>query len=173
MQVVNLFGGPGSGKSTTAAGLFYEMKMAHIKVELVIEYAKDLYYSGTLPVYTVNRQEVIFAEQNFRIERLKDHVDFAIVDSPLMLSFVYGSEVKTTQPAFLNLVSETFKSYDNVNFFIHRPSTFQDEGRMQNEQQSIDIDNKILNVLGTHNIPLTHVNADSFIVRKIMSHLGV
>lgn len=173
MKVINLFGGPCSGKSTTAAGLFYEMKMVRAKVELVTEYAKDLYYAGILPIYTINRQELIFAEQNFRIERLKNHVDYAIVDSPLMLSFVYGSEIKATERAFLNLVLETFRSYDNINFFIHRPSTFQDEGRMQNEEQSVEIDNKILDVLDKHNIPVTHVNADQFLVRKILSHLSV
>ena len=43
-KVINLFGGPGAGKSTTAAGLFYEMKVRDIKCELVTEYAKDMTY---------------------------------------------------------------------------------------------------------------------------------
>ncbi|TYO65512.1 hypothetical protein FXV83_16395 [Bradyrhizobium hipponense] len=42
--VINLIGGPGSGKSTTAAGLFFLMKLAGLKAELVVEYAKELSY---------------------------------------------------------------------------------------------------------------------------------
>ena len=41
MIVVNLYGGPGSGKSTTAAGIFSELKMLGLNTELVTEYAKD------------------------------------------------------------------------------------------------------------------------------------
>ncbi len=37
-----MFGGPGTGKSTSAAGLFFKMKLAQMEVELVTEYAKDL-----------------------------------------------------------------------------------------------------------------------------------
>jgi len=39
-KVINLFAGPGAGKSTTAAGLFAEMKRANVDVELVTEYVK-------------------------------------------------------------------------------------------------------------------------------------
>ena len=42
MIVVNLFAGPGSGKSTTCAGLFSKLKLAGIYCEMVLEYAKEL-----------------------------------------------------------------------------------------------------------------------------------
>ena len=35
MQIINIWGGPGVGKSTAAAGLFYEMKKLQLNVELV------------------------------------------------------------------------------------------------------------------------------------------
>ena len=37
MKVINLWGSPGSGKSTVAAGLFYRMKMADYNVELICQ----------------------------------------------------------------------------------------------------------------------------------------
>ncbi len=40
--VVNLLGGPGSGKSTTAADVFARLKWQDINCELVTEFAKDL-----------------------------------------------------------------------------------------------------------------------------------
>lgn len=39
--VINLFGGPGSGKSTGAAYIFSQLKMKGINCELITEYAKD------------------------------------------------------------------------------------------------------------------------------------
>ena len=39
---VNLFGGPGIGKSTTAAGVFNLLKLHGIETELITEFAKDL-----------------------------------------------------------------------------------------------------------------------------------
>ena len=42
LKVINLFGAPGVGKSTIAAGLFYFMKTAGESVEHVTEYAKYL-----------------------------------------------------------------------------------------------------------------------------------
>ena len=42
--VINLYGGPGCGKSTVSSGLFYKMKSEGYCVEYVSEYAKDLTY---------------------------------------------------------------------------------------------------------------------------------
>lgn len=39
--VVNLFGVPGAGKSTGAAYIFSQLKMAGINAELITEFAKD------------------------------------------------------------------------------------------------------------------------------------
>jgi hypothetical protein len=44
MKVINLWAGPGAGKSTTAAGLFFLMKLTGRRVELVTEYAKEVVY---------------------------------------------------------------------------------------------------------------------------------
>lgn len=41
MILVNLYGAPGSGKSTGAAYIFSKLKMAGIDAELVTEFAKD------------------------------------------------------------------------------------------------------------------------------------
>jgi len=80
MKVINLFGGPGSGKSTTAAGLFQKMKLKHMSVELISEYAKKLVYSNRLE-NMLDQQEYIFAKQNNMLHMLRDKVDFVITDS--------------------------------------------------------------------------------------------
>lgn len=170
MKVINLFGGPCSGKSTVAAGLFYEMKMEHKNVELITEYAKDLIYSETLNVLKKN-QKYIFAEQNRRQHILEGKVDWAITDSPLLLSLYYGRNPDDySEEAFLNLVSDTFRCYDNVNFFLDRPSHFTENGRDRNLEQSIEIDNALLKILDNH-ADYVRISTDKFTVRKILSHL--
>lgn len=59
--VINLIGGPGAGKSTTAAGLFFLMKCAGLKVELVTEFAKELSYDENWA--DLKKQLYVLAEQ--------------------------------------------------------------------------------------------------------------
>ena len=53
-RVVNLFAGPGSGKSTTASGLFHLLKLDNKKTELVTEYAKDAIYEQREKRWLIN-----------------------------------------------------------------------------------------------------------------------
>ena len=52
--IINLIGGPGSGKSTTAAGLFYKLKQMGIDCEMALEFAKDNVWEESL--MTLNDQ---------------------------------------------------------------------------------------------------------------------
>lgn len=50
-MIINIYGGPGIGKSTIAAGLFNLMNVTYegfTSVELVTEYAKDLIWENRL-----------------------------------------------------------------------------------------------------------------------------
>ena len=88
MKVLNIWGGPGIGKSTTAAGLFYEMKKLGLNVELVQEYAKDAVWEKRHNI--LDDQIYIFAKQQRRIARLAEHnIDWVITDSPIPLGLVY------------------------------------------------------------------------------------
>ena len=176
-KVINLFGGPGCGKSTTAAGLFYQMKVAGIKVELVTEYAKELVYDNTLDIM-LDRQEVIFAEQNQRLHRLRNKVEFAIVDSPILLSYIYpemNQEQKNIAHwpalgAFKQLVVEVFHTYDNLNFFLNRqPDTFEEYGRDHNEHQAISLDDRIQQTLSDLSVPHETIDVGPDTVATILS----
>jgi len=150
MKVINLFGGPGSGKSTTAAGLFYRMKLMGCKVELATEYAKDLVYAGQLGTM-LEQQEYIFAEQNWRLQRLIEHVDWAIIDSPILLSAIYpqmnqkqhGTRPWPALPEFTKLVHKQFQTYDNINIVLNRPEEYQEWGRERSLDEATEIDNMI------------------------------
>src|SRR5574344_627446 len=88
--VINLFGGPCSGKSTLAASIFAEMKAQGKSVELAFEFAKDLVYDKQIDLLQ-SKQCYVFAHQQLRIDRLiNSGVDYIITDSPLLLSVIYN-----------------------------------------------------------------------------------
>ena len=69
MKVINLFGGPGSGKSTTAASVFSKLKIMGYNVELVTEFAKDMVWEQHDSIF--DNQLLIFAEhKNLKVELL-------------------------------------------------------------------------------------------------------
>ena len=59
--VVNLFGAPGSGKSTGAAFIFSQLKMKNVNCELITEYAKDKTWENNAAA--LECQEYIFGKQ--------------------------------------------------------------------------------------------------------------
>ena len=169
MQIINLFAGPCSGKSTTAAGLFYKMKLQHINAELVTEYAKDLVYSNRIDSM-LDQQEYIFAKQNHRLHRLRGKVDYVITDSPILLSLIYANpEWPCVQP-FKQLVLQTHHTYDNINIFLQRPQQFQQHGRVHNLKQSEKIDEQILQCLQDNNIDYVVYPTDQYVVDSILKN---
>ena len=149
MKVINLFAGPGVGKSTTAAGLFYKMKSKGYKVELVTEFAKDLVYQESF--FRLKDQLMILARQNHKLWVLKDKVDYAIVDSPLLLSQHYFQDNGDySEKLFKDVVLDTYNRYDNLNVFLKRnikEHPYQQYGRSQTLEEAIEIDNSIKNIL--------------------------
>ena len=114
MLLINLFGGPGAGKSTGAAYIFSKLKMAGVNAELVTEFAKDKVWEGNKEVF--KNQAYIFGKQYFKISRCADKVDVIITDSPLLLSIVYNDN-----PVLGDSFNETVKNvirrthYDETN----------------------------------------------------------
>ena len=67
---------------------------------------------------------------------LSNQAQYAIVDSPLLLSSIYGGIYNSITKKFNDYVIELFNSYDNINFFIERNETyFETNGRIQKNIQ--------------------------------------
>lgn len=156
MIVINLWGAPSSGKSTTASGLFFLMKINKFRVELVHEFAKELVLEKRENVFT--DQNFIFAEQNRRIRRLEEHgYDFAITDSPLMLPLYYDE--KRTGEKFDSFASDEFHKYNNINYFLVRRHTFEPIGRRHNEEEAVRIEQDMKQWMREKTIEYTEVVA--------------
>ena len=153
--VINLFAGPGVGKSTTAAKVFAELKMKGINCEMALEFAKDKVWEESFR--TMDDQIYIFGKQFHRIWRLKDKVDVIICDSPLPISIVYDKE---NSEAFHTLIMEQFNKFANVNYYIERSTEYQESGRVQTKEEAEKVDKIVLDVLNKYDIKYKSINID-------------
>jgi thymidylate kinase len=156
-KVINFYGGPGSGKSTKAAGLYYKMNMAGYSVELVNEFAKECVWEDNVPM--LKDQLYMLAHQHRKILRLVDKVDYVITDSPVLLSGIYRELYDGALYSDLidQLALECYNKYNNINFMLDRPKFFKQIGRAQDKEGSINIDHAILEQFHTLNIPFFYL----------------
>lgn len=156
MLVVNLFGAPGAGKSTGAARIFSNLKLKGINAELVTEYAKDAVWEENKGPF--KDQLYIFAQQNYRLTRLRDKVDVVVTDSPLLLSLLYNSNQDFYSVPFEELVKQVFDQYNNLNFFLERVKPYNPIGRFQTEKESDELSDKLKNLLFSNGYQYTLAN---------------
>lgn len=158
--IINFFGGPGIGKSTQSTGLFTKMKKHHMNVELTYEFPKIMAWEENHSA--VKDQFYITANQHRNISRLYNKVEYIIVDSPIILGIVYKERYNDVpeypgmfyDESFDGFIISLFKKYKSLNILLKRDDTTYDEnGRFQNLEESKEIDEDIKKKLIFHNIP--------------------
>ena len=167
MKTINIFGGPGAGKSTTASGLFYEMKKHWIEAEYVQEYAKEFLWSDS--AHMLSEQNYIFAEQEHRLNRLRKKVDVALSDSPLLLSSFYAPAEYPN--SFHQLVFDFFHTYDNLNIFVQRSHEYSLMGRLQGATDADYLAQEMQNYLRANGIPYWSITASDASPRRLLTWL--
>lgn len=170
MIVVNLFGGPNTGKSTTASGVFHLMKIFGMNVELVTEYAKDMTWENRHNI--LSDQLYILAKQNRKLERLRDKVDYVVTDSPVILGLNYTPE--NYYPHFESLVFDVWNTYDNHNYYLTNNGdlTYNEAGRNQNKTQAKELDEKIYKFLVNNGVPFKSQLIDAKDKNLMSNHVG-
>lgn len=143
MLIVNLFAGPGAGKSTMAAALFADLKGYGLNAELVTEFAKECAWEGREG--PLRCQPYVFGQQLWRIERLRGRgVSVVVTDSPVLLSAVYAPP--DTPPSLVEAIKHYHRSADALNVFIRRAKPYNPVGRFQTADQASELDGRILEV---------------------------
>lgn len=150
--IVNLYAGPGTGKSTTAAQVFALLKQMQVNTELCHEFAKDLTWEQRNKALSF--QPYVAGKQMYRIWRLFGEVDVVINDSPILLcGYIYGEE--GVSKAFLDHILDIHNSWNTLDIFLDRNPyrKYNTKGRNQTEEEAITVDGKILQMLLTTNTP--------------------
>lgn len=154
--LINIYGGPAAGKSTVAAGLFYELKKKGYDCGLVTEMATELVYDEAFNV--MNDQIYLFGEQWHRTFRMLGKVDFIITDSPLLMNIVYDKQNDDDFRKFINSRIHKLKSLD---FFVNRSNAFSEVGRIHNLEQSKEVDKTIKELAKKNDVDLIEVEQEN------------
>lgn len=136
--VVNIFAGPGAGKSTLAADVFARLKAGGANAELVTEFAKDLVWEGMTDA--LDCQLYVTGVQAWRIRRLLRRADVVVTDSPVLLGAVYAREPGQAEACREEFRVERFR-YDVL---LDRKMKFDPRGRRHTEAESRRLDDAVL-----------------------------
>lgn len=147
--VINLFAGPGAGKTTAAYEISAALKKAGYNVEYVSEYAKELVLEKKLDL--LNDQKHVTDEQYRRLDRLRNSgVEIIVTDSPVLLGQIYG-EGKIDKE-YQDKILSYHNSFQNFNLVVKRGETYQTEGRLETFDEAKAIDGKITGLLRDNGI---------------------
>lgn len=150
MKVINLYAGPGAGKSTLAAEIFWKLKKKLLNVELCTEYAKQLVYEERHNVLKLD-QLYILAKQNRKMYSLFNKgVDIVVTDSPLFLNCFYNNPENFNSEVMFAVSKELYNKYENYDFFLNRNVNYgyNPNGRIQKHlEEAQQIDRQILNIM--------------------------
>ena len=175
-KLVNLFGGPGIGKSSIAAGITYKLKKKHISCNNPYEFPKTLAWDNNTPA--IKDQLYVLANQHRGIAQSYGKVDYIIIDSPILFSKIYHSYYTEGYPAnfygetFHKMILELHNKYDNINILLERADgVHNDDERFQNYQESLEIDKLCKEILENNNLPYHSVKVGDNTVKDILNLL--
>lgn len=155
--VVNLFAGPGAGKTTGALEISAELKKRGVNLEYVQEYAKELVYAEKYDL--LKDQEHVTDTQYERLNTLRGKVDVIVTDSPVLLGMIYGKGRIT--PEYEQKLRDYHNSFNNFNLFIERGTGYQQEGRLESRAEAEEKDREIKSLLDKEKVYYGVYNHDT------------
>jgi len=175
-HVINLYGGPGTGKTTNRARLFTYFKDAGINTEEVKEYVKMWAWEDRKPVNF--DQFYIFGKQARSEYPLFGKVDYIITDSPVALggyyAEVFGTPFQST--CFRQMVQVYYdmcaqKGVTHTHVFLNRVKPYNPKGRFQNEEEAINIDGEMKHYLKSLGIKTTVIDGNEQGMKELFKTL--
>lgn len=180
--IIDFYGGPGTGKSTSAAYLYYLMKDAGLSVELVREYVKD--WAWEKRQVSNYDQFYLFGKQIRRESMLYEKVDYIITDSPIFQGLYYA-EKYSPEHVRLGIEAATYAFYkqahadghNHYHVFLQRSKPYNPEGRYQSLEEAQLIDQGIKDLLDRCSMP--HIDCGTGqddlrgLLAGIRAHTGV
>ena len=175
-KLINLFGGPGIGKSSIANGITYKLKKKHISCNNPYEFPKRLAWDHNIPA--ISDQLYVFANQHRGIAECYGKVDYIVIDSPILFSTIYHRYYTKGYPAefykqpFHDFVIALHNKYDSVNILLERSEgSHNEKERYQDLEESIAIDNLCKEVLDEVGNPYHTIKVGPKTVKNILKLL--
>jgi nicotinamide riboside kinase len=171
--IINLYGGPGTGKSTSAAYFYYLLKAAGENVELVREYVKDWAWEGRK---ISNYDQIYFLGKQVRRESmLYGKVDWIVTDSPVMMNLYYAQRycpiglaegIRASTLSFYRQGVED--GHKHIHVMLKRNKPYASEGRYQTEAEAKEIDEGVHRVLADLKMPIVESFPDEPDLMKVL-----
>jgi hypothetical protein len=147
---INIYGGPGCGKSTIAAWLFGELKARGVVCELAQEYAKKWAYEKK-KIHGYDQIYIMGKQIQREYDLMKAGVKIIISDSPVVLSYVYANfyfgNKRQMVEGVRRIVSSFVKECDNINIRLLRVGKYSTLGRYEDERLAREVDKAILRAI--------------------------
>lgn len=161
--VINLISGPSSGKSLISSLLFAKLKLRGFIVEYVQEYAKHLVWTKNYEL--LNNQYYVTQTQYNLLKQMIGEVDFIVTDGPLVNGLYYNKHnkdnicnIEKTE----NYILDCHRHFNSINIFLERGDyKYEQQGRIQNEDESKEIDIIIKHMIKQNNIDFTMFKSDT------------
>jgi hypothetical protein len=173
-RIVNIVAGPGAGKTTLAALLFGEAKVAGASVEYVQEYAKKLVWLRDFD--QLNNQHMVSLKQYRLLDSMRGLVDWVITDGSLLHGLWFNrhnpdnvSDQRKTEASILSW----FRSFDNVTLFLERGGVpYEHAGRLEDLPTARRIDEGLKALLAEHGVPFTAIR-QGVDARSLLAEIGI
>lgn len=177
-RIICLYGGPGCGKSTACAGLYYNLKLDGYNCEMNREYIKEWVWEGRRPA---DGDQCYFFSKMSRKERIymAQGLDFIITDSPLILTHFYGIKYDKFEQKF-NTSLSMLKNHHEIckengykidHFYLKRTKPYSSSGRYQTEEAARECDIEIENMLKSFGLTYKTITSDFDCVDGILSEM--
>lgn len=142
--VINLFGGPSTGKSKTAADIYSHLKEKGQSVELVREYVKHWAYTKRkIEKYD---QLYLLGKQSHYESFLYGTVRYIVTDSPVLLAGFYSTYYQGLVASYVDEAAKGFVKHSSddgvqhLNFLLSRDFPYDPQGRYETEEQATHLD---------------------------------
>lgn len=140
-----LMAGPGAGKSTLAMRIASFLKAQGIETEYSVEWVKTMAF---LKVPIAGYDQLYIMAKQMRQEDiiLRNSGSIVVTDSPPLMTVVYAAKKYhfNSWKALRDIALDFESNYRTLNIFVDRSDLeYSNEGRYENKDEAIEIDNSI------------------------------